>query len=101
MVKKLLWTIVVIVFGVASTYALIDFLVNTNFSEIDWTSFKEWWEIILWVVTVWFPFWFAWKGTKLIPIITILPIRIILLFIGIFFPVLLIIFALIGIWFKS
>ncbi len=96
---KIFWTVVIVITGAVAMIAVIDlFKIILDFAAY------ELWEFLIAVLGAALaavPAWFAWKGTKLIPFITILPIRIIMIVVGCFFPPLLVVFALIGIWLKS
>ncbi len=99
MLKKILWSVIIIAFSITASFGAFDFIFNIR--DLDWKQFETWLDLIIWLVFVWMPLWFAWKGTKLIPIIMILPIRLFLLILGLFFPIILAIFGLWGIWVKS
>ncbi len=101
---KIFWTVVIIITGAVSMAAVVAVwdaiigLINGDAS----TDFLGWILMFAGAILAAIPAWFAWKGTKLIPFITILPVRIIMIVVGcLFLPLLLVVFALIGIWLKS
>ncbi len=95
---KIFWTVVIVITGAVAMVAVVNFFdILINDFAIDLNFFLT----LLGAGLAAVPAWFAWKGTKLIPFITILPIRIIMIVVGCFFPPLLVVFALIGIWLKS
>lgn len=104
MFKKILITVLIIIIGFASASAIW----NAWFSIYDViynSGSVDWWEVIIVVlgaILITIPTWYAWKGTKFIPFITILPIRILLIILSVFFiQPLLIFFAVWGLWIKS
>lgn len=94
---KILWTVVIVITGGVAMYAVIDLFDVIINGPIDLSIILP----IIGAALAAFPAWFAWKGTKLVPLLTNFIVRIILIVVGCFIPVLLVVFALIGIWFKS
>ncbi len=94
---KVLWTVVIIITGGIAMYAVVDFFDVLINGPIDLSIILP----LLGAGLAAVPAYFAWIGTKLVPLLTNIVVRIILIVVGCFIPVLLVIFALIGIWIKS
>ncbi len=95
---KIFWTVVIIITGAVAMAAVINFFdILINDCAINFEFFLT----LLGAGLAAVPAWFAWKGTKLVPLLTNVVVRVILIIIGCFVPILLVIFALIGIWLKS
>ncbi len=94
---KIFWTVVIAITGFVSMLSVVEvFNVLIN-GPIDLSIILP----LIGAILCALPAWFAWKGTKLIPFLTNIVVRIVLIIVGCFVPILLVIFALIGIWLKS
>ncbi len=94
---KVFWTVIIIICGAAAMYGVVEFF-NVLFNGPYDLS------IIIPLIIAGLgalPAWFAWKGTKLVPLLTNFVVRVVMIVVGCFFPPLLVVFALIGIWLKS
>lgn len=97
MLKKILLTIIVIFLPVAGFAALVSGIESIG----DSVTFGECVLTIFGFILMIIPGWMMWKGTKIIPILSNVIVRIISLILGIIFFPLGIFFSLWGIWVKS
>lgn len=76
---KIIWSVIVIIFGFAGVTAISEFFVAISdlFNDGGFTLSQIWTIFVAWLVIL--PMWFMWKGTKIVPIIFNLVVRIMLL----------------------
>lgn len=97
MIKKIIFTIIAISLPIAGmtsvVYAIRELIEATEVINIAWLLGS--------LILMMAPAHFMWKGTKLVPILSIFPIRVVSMIAGIIIAPLGIFFSLWGIWIKS